>query len=134
MRTRSLIGAVVLVAGALLLAGCGLFNTAPEASFNVLYNVDTNDALWVTLDASASSDPDQDRIVAYMWNFDVDLPGAEFPAGYVTRSVTDPVITVRYPLQGSYTVTLAVRDERGAVSPTVSQTFTLPHVSVAPTL
>jgi hypothetical protein len=127
MKKRHLIDAAVLVAAALVLSGCGLFNNPPEASFTVLYHVDADDPLWVTLDASASSDPDGDLLVAYQWNFGVDLPGVEFlPTGYTTRLVTDPVITVRYPLEGTYTMTLAVRDEHGTNSLTVSQTFILP--------
>ncbi len=132
MRTRSLIGAAVLAAGALLLAGCGLFNTPPVASFIIVYHVDQEDPLWVTLDASASSDADGDRIVAYQWNFGDDV--TIHPATY-SSLVTVPVITVRYPVEGTYTVTLAVRDEHDPpnnTSLTVSQTMVLPPPQVRP--
>jgi hypothetical protein len=129
MRTRSLIGAVVLVTSALLLAGCGLFNSPPEASFTVVYNVDLDDPLWVTLDASASTDVDGDQIVAYQWTFGDDVTIQ--PTTYTTL-VTDPVTTVRYPVEGTYTPTLAVRDEHGVNSLAVSRTVHLPPPEAVP--
>ena len=129
MKKRRLIDAAVLVAAALVLSGCGLFNSPPEASFTVVYNVDLDDPLWVTLDASASTDVDGDQIVAYQWTFGDDVTIR--PATY-TRLVTDPEITVRYPVEGTYTATLAVRDEHGVNSLAVSQTVHLPQPEVVP--
>ena len=134
-RTRFAGTALVLVF-ALVLFGCGLINQPPNAEFVVGYNPDLVDPLWVTFDARGSLDPDGDAITAYLWVFGLAEggPGVVFPQeGYMTRLVTDPVITVHYPLQGTYRVTLAVRDEHGAMSLTVFHDITLPHVPVAPT-
>jgi len=123
-------GLVLVLLGTLAIGGCFLFpNLPPVASFEVLPV--PGEPLVVVLDASASSSPDGDEIEAYMWTFgdDVDIitPLEE------TKTVTIPVITVKYPIEGEYTVTLAVREkprqagEPGKVSATVSKTITLPH-------
>jgi len=98
------------------------------ASFEVLPV--PGEPLVVVLDASASSSPDGDEIEAYMWTFgdDVDIitPLEE------TKTVTIPVITVKYPFEGEYPVTLAVREkprqagEPGKVSAPVSHPVILP--------
>jgi uncharacterized membrane protein len=54
----------------------------------------------ITFDASASYDPDG-RIVRYAW---------DFGDGNVA-SVTDPIVTHSYPLDGTYTVELTVTDD-----------------------
>ncbi len=136
MRRTRFVGVALVLALAFVVSGCGLFNQPPNAEFVVSYNPDTDDPLWVTFDARGSLDPDGDAITAYLWVFGVTEggPGVVFPQeGYLTRLVTDPVITVHYPLQGTYHVTLAVRDEHGAMSQTVFHDMTLPHVPVAPT-
>ncbi len=123
-------GLVLVLLGALAIGGCFLFpNVPPVASFVVVPV--PGEPLVVVLDATASSSPDGDEIDAYMWTFgdDVDIitPLEE------TKTVTIPVITVEYPFEGEYTVTLAVREkprqtgELGKVSTTVSETITLPH-------
>lgn len=136
MRRKRLIGLFALLAATLAVGGCFLFpNRAPEAAFTASYSEDPAEPLVVILDASASTDPDGDAIAAYMWDFDVDEPGVEFlPLGYTTRTVTEPIVKVRYPLQGTYTVTLAVRDDRepGKVSLQVAHDVTLPNPGVVP--
>ena len=112
-------------------AGCFLLpNRAPSASFVVVYNVDA-DVLVVDLDASSSDDPDGDPITSYLWTFgdDVDIIT---PLDY-SKSVTVPVLQVRYPAEGEYTIQLLVIDERGATSAPVTQTIMLPNLPVAPT-
>jgi hypothetical protein len=123
-------GLVLVLLGTLAIGGCFLFpNLPPVASFEVLPV--PGEPLVVVLDASTSSSPDGDEIEAYMWTFgdDIDIitPLEE------TKTVTIPVITVKYPFEGEYPVTLAVREkprqagEPGKVSTPVSQTITLPH-------
>ena len=125
-------GLVSVLLGTLAIGGCFLFpNLPPVAAFVVNYNTVPGEPFVVLLDASASSSPDGDEIEAYMWTFgdDVDIitPLEE------TKTVTIPVITVKYPIEGEYSVTLAVREkprqagEPGKVSTPVSQTITLPH-------
>ena len=124
-------GLVSVLLGTLAIGGCFLFpNLPPEAAFIVTYNTVPGEPLVVVLDASASSSPDGDEIEAYMWTFGDDVtiltPLEE------TKTVTIPVITVKYPIEGEYSVTLAVREkprqagEPGKVSTPVSQTITLP--------
>ena len=136
MRRTRFAGTALILVFALVLFGCGLINQPPNAEFVVGYNPDLEDPLWVTFDARSSLDPDRDTIAAYLWVFGLTEggPGVVFPQeGFLTRLVTDPVITVHYPLQGTYRVTLAVRDEHGLMSLTVFHDITLPHVPVAPT-
>ena len=132
MRKFQRYGLVLVLLGALALGGCFLFpNLPPEAAFDPIFNTDPDDPLVVVLDASASSSPDGDEIEAYMWTFgdDVDIitPLEE------TKTVTVPVITVKYPFEGEYPVTLAVREkprragEPGKVSTPVSDQVILPH-------
>lgn len=132
MKRAKRLGLFLVLVGALAVGGCFLFpNLPPEAAFTVNYNTVENEPLVVELDASASSSPDGDEIEAYMWTFgdDVDIitPLEE------TKTVTIPVITVKYPFEGEHPVTLAVREkprragEPGKVSATVSETITLPH-------
>jgi len=128
---RGLLFAFLMLA-ATLLGGCFLFSDqAPEASFVVTYNVDLSDPLVVELDASTSTAPDGDAIAAYMWTFgdDVDILT---PLAY-TKLVQTPVLRIRYPVEGTYAVTLVVRDDQGNSSLPVSKTVTVPSSSVAPT-
>lgn len=112
-RATRISGLVVLLGTVTLVAGCFLLSRPPTASFVVTPNV-TEDPLVVDLDASSSSDPDGDAIVAYMWTFGDDvtiLTPLEF-----SKQVIVPVLRVRYPLEGEYTIQLFVRDERGVDS------------------
>jgi len=115
-----------------LLSGCFLFaNRPPEAAFTIVYNVDPADLMLIELDASASSDPDEDEIVSYSWVFVDDVtiisPMEE------TKTVSVPTMRIRYDVEGVYTVTLLVRDALGNSSDPVTQTVTLPNVPVGPT-
>ena len=129
-------GRLLLVFAALLcvtlLGGCFLLpNRPPEASFVVIYDVDQTDPLVVDLDASSSSDPDGDAIVAYSWVFGDDvtiLSPLEF-----SKLVQTPSIRIRFPFERTYGVTLVVRDGVGSSSAPVSQTVTVPNVPVGPT-
>ena len=128
---RGILAGAVLLAAALL-GGCFLFpNRPPEAAFVVGYDVDPGDPLIVELDASSSADPDGDPIVAFSWVFgdDVDIIT---PLEH-TKLVEIPVIRVRYPVEGTYTVTLLVRDDQGNSSAPTSKTVTVPNLPVAPT-
>jgi hypothetical protein len=125
--------AVLVVLAAVALIGCSLFqNRPPEASFVVNYDVDPEDSLVVELDASASSDPDGHAIIAYLWTFSE--PGGEIitPEAYSAYAQTS-VIVVRFVEENEYTVTLLVRDERGADSEPVPRTFPVPNPLVEPT-
>lgn len=120
---------IVLLAG--LLGGCFLLpNRPPEAMFVVRYDVDPADPLVVDLDASSSSDPDGDAIVAYAWIFGDDVTFLA-PLEY-TATVQTPVLRVRYQFEDTYSLTLVVHDERGASSSPFPKTISLPYVHVAP--
>ncbi len=130
-QARWIAGLVVLLGTLALVAGCFLLSRPPTASFVVVYNV-TEDPLVVDLDASSSSDPDGDAIAAYMWTFGDD---AEIltPLDY-SKLVTVPILRVRYPVEGEYTIQLFVRDERGLTSKTGHEvTIVLPNIPVEPT-
>jgi hypothetical protein len=113
------------VLGLALLAGCALFPQPPVASFVVAYNVDPADPMVVDLDASASSDPNEDAITAYMWTFGDDVTILT-PLDY-SKTVTVPVLRVRYPVEDTYPVQLLVRNEVGEASTIVTGAVTLPH-------
>jgi PKD repeat protein len=113
------------VLGCLLLAGCEFFQQPPVASFVVDYDVDLTDPMVVDLNASASSDPNGDAITAYMWTFGDDV--TILTPLDTTKTVTVPVLRVRYPHQETYPVQLLVRNELGETSTIVSGTVTLPH-------
>ncbi len=124
---------LVAAACAALVGGCSLFqNRPPEASFVARYDVDPEDPLVVELDASISTDPDGDAIVAYQWTFGDDDVTILTPLD-ATRTVTVPVIRIRYPVEGTYVVALVVRDEYGNGSQPVSKHVTVPNVPVEPT-
>ena len=132
MKRARRLGLLLILVGALAVGGCFLFpNLAPEATFTVNYNTVQNEPLVVVLDASASSSPDGDEIEAYMWTFGDDV--TIITPLDSTKTVLVKVLTVKYPVEGEYTVTLAVREkprqagEPGKVSTPVSKTITLPH-------
>ena len=137
MRKVKAIGILVLVATMFALGGCFLFpNHPPIAAFTPIYGVDTEDPLVVRLDASASTDPDGDEIVAYSWTFfqeDGQSANVTILPQEASKMTTDPVITVRFPVEGNYTVTLVVRDARGKDSDPVSLEVTVPYVPTSPT-
>jgi len=111
--------------------GCFLFpNHSPVASFTVTRGVDLNNPdsqLVVILDASGSTDPDNDEIVNYMWAFHEDGVTIIAPLG-TTKTVTDPILTVEYPVELPLPtmVELVVVDSKGAMSDPVSQNITVP--------
>jgi hypothetical protein len=114
------------VLGCLLLAGCELFQQPPVARFVVVYNVDETDHRVVNLDASASDDPNGDAITQYQWIFGENV--TILTPLDVSKTVTMPVLTVRYPLLNETynTVALVVVNEIGEMSAPVSGTVTLP--------
>jgi len=123
---------LVALACAALAGGCFLLpNRPPEASFVVTYGVDPADPMLVELDARASSDPDDDPIIEYLWTFGDDV--TIVTPLEVSKLVTVPVLQIRYVTQGSYSVTLLVRDDQGNSSMPVSGTVTVPNVPVGPT-
>jgi len=127
------IGLGLIILGALAVGGCFLFpNRPPVAEFNFIYNQDPDDPLVVVLDASASNDPDGDEIILYMWTFgeDVDI----ITPLELTKAVAVPIITVKYPVEGEYTVTLVVRDKRGKDSTQVSDKVLVPSEELVPTV
>ena len=128
---RVLIFLLLVVVG-LITGGCALFrNQPPVASFVIRYNEVPGTPLAVVLDASGSTDPEGDAIVAYMWTFGDEVDFIQ-PLGWATRTVTVPVITIEYPVEGPYPVTLAVRDEKGNVSSTVSGVVVVPYAGSCP--
>jgi len=90
-------------------------NTAPTASFTQRPN-----GLAVTLDGSASSDPDSgDSVTSWSWAF----------GDGTSRTTTTPVVAHTYPRAGTFTATLRVTDSRGAVSaPATRSVFAGEHV------
>ena len=126
-------GLAVLILSLLVLAGgCFLFpNRPPEAVIVIDYNVDPEAPTVVDLNASLSSDPDGDPIVAYMWTFQGD-PQILSPLDH-SKTVDFPILRVRFQVEGEYQIQLLVRDERGAVSVPITATVVLPHVPVGPT-
>jgi hypothetical protein len=114
-----------------LLTACSLIPQPPVASFVVEYNV-TADVMVVDLNASSSSDPNEDAIVSYMWAFDDDVDIIA-PLDF-SKTVSTPVLQVRFPDEGEYVIQLLVIDESGAMSAPVIQTITLPVIVVDPTV
>ena len=123
-RLAALAVLLLAVAG---IGGCFLFpNHAPVASFTVEQNTDTPDPMVVVLDASGSTDPDNDEIVKYMWAFEEDGVTAIAPLAS-SKTVTYPVLTVKYNVQvRSSTVELVVVDSRGGTSDPVSKEIMVP--------
>ena len=133
MRKVRGIGLGLIILGALAVGGCFLFpNRPPVAEFAIVYNTVADEPLLVVLDASTSNDPDGDEIILYMWTFgeDVDIIT---PLDF-TKAVAVPIITVKYPVEGEYTVTLMVRDKRGKNSTQVSDQVLVPSEELGPTV
>lgn len=131
----------VLILGAA--AGCDLLfvDHPPVAVFDVLYNPVEGEPLVVTLDASASYDEDGDPVVAYLWvvtkvGGDIGDGVEYYPLGWTTDYVIDDVITIEFPVEGTYTLQLQVRSSRDGVvtsSEIVARDVIVPNVPVAPT-
>ena len=130
MNRWRLLGLASLLLVVLGIGGCFLFpNHAPVASFTVARGVnpnDANDQMVVLLDASGSSDVDQDPIVKYMWSFHNEMVDIIQPEGYASRTLFVPSIQIRFTLQGQYDVTLVVVDSRGGMSDPITRTITVP--------
>ena len=124
---RRVVVFLFLLAAGLIVGGCALFrNQPPVASFVIRYNEISGKPLAVVLDATGSTDPEEDAIVAYMWTFGDEVDFIQ-PLGWSTRTVFVPEIIIEYPVEGPYPVTLAVRDEKGNVSSTVSGVVVVPY-------
>jgi len=134
MRIIRRLGFGAVVALAVVAGGCFLIpNNPPIAEFEARFNTDP-DPLIVVLDASASVDEDPlDEIAAYQWTFGEDVTILD-PLEFST-TLTQPTISVRYPIEGEYTVTLVVWSGEGdrLKSGLTSQTFPLPNPQTAPT-
>ena len=132
MLTRKRCLVLAVLATAALVGGCFLLpNRPPVASFVVTYDVEPTDPLVVELDASSSTDPDDDAIVAFLWTFGDDVTILT-PLDH-TKLVTVPVLQIRYPVEGTYAVQLLVRDEQGKSSAPIAGTVTVPNIPVGPT-
>jgi len=131
----------VLILG--VATGCDLLfvDHAPTAVFEV-YNPVAGEPLVVTLDANMSYDEDGDAIVAYLWAVsksggDIGEGVEYYPLGWITDTVTDPAITIRFPVEGTYTVQLQVRSMHlgeETASEIVSKDVIVPDVPMSPTL
>jgi len=118
------LGLVILLLGAVALGGCFLFpNHPPVADVTVTYS--SEDPLVVDLDASGSTDEDGDEIVAYMWSFGEDDVEIIAPLTH-SATVTVPVITVNFRFEGTYDVTLVVKDAREKLSTPLPIEITVP--------
>jgi len=141
MRKVRGIGLGLIILGALAVGGCFLFpNRPPVAEFAIVYNTVPDEPLVVTLDASMSTDPDGDEtITTYQWDFGEREEGVEYyPQGISSDTVYEPTVTVKYPVEDTYTVTLVVWDDGGRSlnplsSDPVSKEFILPNEEVEPT-
>lgn len=133
IRKRVVLLVLLAIAVLVLTSGCFLFqNRPPTAAFVVHYGVDEEDPMVVDLDATPSTDPDDDPIVDYMWVFGDDSVEIITPLTS-TKLVHIAKITVRYPNEGTYNVQLVVRDDKGASSEPVTGEVILPNIPVAPT-
>lgn len=127
MNKWRLIVLAILLLAVVGVGGCFLFpNHPPVASFTVEYNTNTQDPLVVVLDASGSTDPDNDEIVSYMWSFGDEQVDFINPAGFFSRTVSVSSITIRCPVQGTYHLTLVVKDSRGGTSGPVTADMRVP--------
>jgi len=126
-----------------VLTGCDLWfiDRAPVAVFDVVYNPVEGEPLVVTLDASASYDEDEDPIVTYLWAVsklggDIGEGVEYYPLGWITDHVADEVITIQFPVEGTYTLQLQVRSSHDGVlksSEIASMDVIVPNIPVAPT-
>ncbi len=108
---RTIVGIVFLIGTAILMTGCLLQqNQTPTASFTAIPS--RGEApLAVAFDASASYDPDG-HIVSYIWNFGDGQDGTGAEGFHI------------YENAGTYTVTLTVTDDDGAMA-TASRVITV---------
>ena len=118
------LGLVILLLGAIALGGCFLFpNHPPVASVTVTNS--SEGPLVLDLDASGSTDEDGDEIVAYMWSFGDD--DVEIIAPLTSSAtVTEELITVNFRFEGTYDVTLVVKDAREMLSVPLKIEITVP--------
>jgi len=99
------------------------------AAFVINYNK-TEDPLFVELDASSSSDPDDDDIVNYMWAFitdDPEGPAIIEPLALSTVRSTSTLL-LRYPAEDDSFIQLVVVDERGAMSAPFERPIIVPNI------
>jgi hypothetical protein len=91
-------------------------NSPPQASFSTQGDLVSNAV--VTLDATASTDPDdQDEVTSFAWT--VEAVGARCAPPVVAD--TTAIAKVRFGCAGSYAVHLVVKDTMGAESPEVTK-------------
>ncbi len=125
MSIRRCLCLAMCIATCVALSGCFLFpNRPPSAAFVARYGVTPEDPMVVDLDASVSTDPDGDSITRFMWAFSDDLALVQPVDFSAVREV--PVLRVRCPNEGAYTITLVVHDARGLGSTPVTQTIIVP--------
>jgi PKD repeat protein len=96
-------------------------NSSPAASFVAVPN-----ALLVIFDGAASVDSDG-SIASYAWNFGEPTSGA----ANTTTSTASRTTTHAYATPGSYTVTLTVTDNRGAIGVKLLNVTVTPPAAVA---
>jgi glucose/arabinose dehydrogenase/Ca2+-binding RTX toxin-like protein len=92
------------------IAYTGTTNQTPSASLKTTSPNYGPIPLAVSFDGSASTDPDGDTPLSYLW---------DFGDGSAPKETTTPTTSHTYttvPTAGSYTATLKVRDARGALS------------------
>jgi glucose/arabinose dehydrogenase/Ca2+-binding RTX toxin-like protein len=89
------------------IAFTGTNNQAPTASIKTTSPNYGPIPLTVTFDGSASTDPDGDTSLSYLW---------DFGDGSAPKETTSSTTSHTYTTAGSYTATLKVRDSRGALS------------------
>jgi len=118
------LGLAILLLGTVALGGCFLFpNHSPVASVTIANSSEY--PLVVDLDASGSTDEDGDEIVAYMWSFGDD--DVEIIAPLTSSAtVTEELITVNFRFEGTYDVTLVVKDAREMLSVPLKIEITVP--------
>ncbi|MCK4393137.1 PKD domain-containing protein [Candidatus Bipolaricaulota bacterium] len=141
MRRIRNVGLGLLLLLTFAVGGCFLFpNRPPVAEFAIVYNTVPDEPLVVTLDASMSTDPDGDEtITTYQWDFGEYEDGVVYyPQGISSDTVYEPTVTIKYPFEGPYTVTLVVWDDGGRSlnplsSDPVSKQVILPNEEVEPT-
>jgi glucose/arabinose dehydrogenase len=89
------------------IAYTGNANRAPTADISA-NPTSGSSPLTVDFDGSASSDPDAgDTLTSYQWDFGDGSP---------TQTTTTPKISYRYSTNGTYTASLRVKDNHGALS------------------
>ena len=88
------------------IASTGTTNRAPNASLSA--NPTSGPLpLAVSFDGSGSSDPDAGDTLSYLW---------DFGDGSATQTTTAPTTSHAYSTKGTYTASLRVRDNHGALS------------------